>query len=111
MDDQPATIGASPITVPQAAGVLACYLPGLAMGPTSRTSKQKEPKPRGHHHGGPGTLPPALQSIQLPNKEVAELSMLCSFDDNLAGQVTSTSNHIQDLLTQIHPALDRVLGP
>ncbi len=37
--------------------------------------------------------------------------MLCGFDDDLAAQITQTSNRIRGLLTQIHPALERVLGP
>jgi hypothetical protein len=30
---------------------------------------------------------------------------------HLAGQITQTSNRIRGLLTQIHPALERVVGP
>jgi len=56
-------------------------------------------------------LPHALRSIQLADEQVAELSMLCGFDDDLVGQTTATSNRIRGLLTQIHPALERVLGP
>ena len=37
--------------------------------------------------------------------------MLCGFDDDLAAQTTQASNRIRGLLTQIHPALERVLGP
>jgi transposase len=37
--------------------------------------------------------------------------MLCGFDDDLAKQATATSNRIRGLLTQIHPALERVIGP
>lgn len=37
-------------------------------------------------------------------------SMLCGFDDNLAVQTTQTSNRIRGLLTQRHPAPERVLG-
>ena len=37
--------------------------------------------------------------------------MLSGFDDDLAGQITATSNRIRGLLTQIHPALERALGP
>lgn len=37
--------------------------------------------------------------------------MLCGFDDDLAVQITATSNRVRGLLTQIHPALERVLGP
>ncbi len=36
--------------------------------------------------------------------------MLCGFDDDLAKQAISTSNRIRGLLTQIHPALERVEG-
>ena len=36
--------------------------------------------------------------------------MLCGFDDDLAKQATATSNRIRGLLTQIHPALERVVG-
>lgn len=46
------------------------------------------------------TLPHALRSIQLADESVAELSMLCGFDDDIRG-----------LPTQIHPALERVVGP
>ena len=37
--------------------------------------------------------------------------MLCGFDYDLAGRITAASNRIRSLLTQIHPALERVLGP
>ena len=36
--------------------------------------------------------------------------MLCGFDDDPAKQATATSNRIRGLLTQIHPALERVIG-
>jgi hypothetical protein len=42
---------------------------------------------------------------------VAELSMLCGYDDDLAKQATATSNRIRGLLTQIHPGLETVIGP
>lgn len=38
-------------------------------------------------------------------------SLLCGFDDDLAGQITQVSNRVRGLLTQIHPALERVIGP
>src|SRR5690554_3119222 len=37
--------------------------------------------------------------------------MLCGFDDDLAGQITQVSNGIRGLRAQIHPALERVIGP
>ena len=56
-------------------------------------------------------MPHTLRSIQVADEQVAELSMLCGFDDDLAGQITQVSNRIRGLLTQIHPALERVIGP
>src|SRR6185312_2743018 len=50
------------------------------------------------------------RSIQIADEQVAELAMLCGFDDDLAKQATATSNRIRGLLTQIHPALERVIG-
>lgn len=57
------------------------------------------------------SMPHTLRSLRLADEQLAELTMLCGFDDNLAAQVTQTSNRIRGLLTQIHPALERVLGP
>lgn len=37
--------------------------------------------------------------------------MLCGFDGDIAAQTTQGSNRIRGLLTPIHPALERVLGP
>lgn len=56
-------------------------------------------------------MPHALRSLRLDDEQLAELTMLCGFDDDLADQITQTSNRIRGLLTQIHPALERVLGP
>ena len=58
-----------------------------------------------------GTLPHALRSIQLADESVPELSILCTFDDDVLGQMTAISNRIRGRLTQIHPALERVIGP
>ena len=57
------------------------------------------------------TLPHSLRSLQLADEQVAELSTLCGFDDDVVGQITVTSNRIRGLLTQIHPSLERVVGP
>jgi Transposase. len=53
------------------------------------------------------TLPHALRTLKLADEQIAELSMLCGFDDDLAAQTTQASNRIRE----IHPALERVLGP
>lgn len=56
-------------------------------------------------------MPRALRSIQLADESVPELSILCSFDDDVLGQMTVTGSRIRSLLTQIHPALEWVIGP
>ncbi len=112
--DQPATIGALPVAVAQAENVLVGYLPGLAMRriadlhPGEAKTDARDAKIIAQ---AARTLPHALRSIQLADEEVAELSMLCGFDDDVVGQIVATSNRIRGLLTQIHPALERVLGP
>ncbi|WP_146705091.1 IS110 family transposase, partial [Shigella flexneri] len=99
--DQPATIGALPVAVARSEGVLVGYLPGLAMRRIADL------------HAGEAKTDARNAAIiaeaarTLPH----ELSMLCGFDDDLAAQTTQASNRIRGLLTQIHPALERVLGP
>ncbi len=82
--DQPATKGALPVAVARDAAIIA---------------------------EAARTLPHALRSLKLADEQIAELSILCGFDDDLATQTTQASNCIRGLLTQIHPALERVLGP
>lgn len=55
-------------------------------------------------------MPHTLRSIVVADEQAAELSMLCGFDDDVAKQATATSNRIRGLLTQVHPALERVIG-
>ncbi|TFC90417.1 MULTISPECIES: IS110 family transposase [Cryobacterium] len=101
--DQPATIGALPIAVAQSENVLVGCLPGRAMRRIADL------------HGGEAktdardaaiiaeaarSLPHALRSLQLADEQVAELSMLCGFDDDVLGQITATSNRIRGLLTR-----------
>jgi transposase len=112
--DQPATIGALPIAVAQAENVLVGYLPGLAMrriADLHAGEAKTDARDAAIIAQAARTLPHALRSLQLADEHVAELSMLCGFDDDVVGQITATSNRIRGLLTQIHPALERVLGP
>ena len=112
--DQPATIGALPIAVAQAEGVLVGYLPGLAMrriADLHAGEAKTDARDAAIIAQAARTLPHALRGIQVADEQVAELSMLCGFDDDLVGQTTATSNRIRGLLTQVHPALERVLGP
>ncbi|WP_150811573.1 IS110 family RNA-guided transposase [Pandoraea sputorum] len=87
--DQPATIGALPLAVARDAGTRDAAVIAEAA----------------------RSMPHTLRSLRLADEPLAELTMLCGFDDDLAEQVNQTSNRIRALLTQIHPALERVLGP
>lgn len=112
--DQPATIGALPVAVAQAAGVTVSYLPGLAMRRIADLhpgEAKTDARDAAIIAEAARTMPHTLRSIEVADEQVAELSMLCGFDDDLAKQVTATSNRLRGLLTQIHPGLERVLGP
>jgi transposase len=112
--DQPATVGALPVAVARAEGVLVAYLPGLAMrriADLHAGEAKTDARDAYIIAEAARSMPHTLRSLKLADNEVAELTMLCGFDDDLAGQITQTSNRIRGLLTQIHPALERVLGP
>lgn len=113
--DQPATIGALPVAVAQACdGVEVAYLPGLAMRRIADLhpgSAKTDAKDAAIIAEAARTMPHTLRSIRVDEEQIAELAMLAGFDDDLAAQITATSNRLRGLLTQIHPALERVLGP
>ncbi len=112
--DQPATIGALPIAVAQAAGALVGYLPGLAMRRIADLhpgEAKTDARDAAIIAETARTMPHTLRSIQATDEQVAELAMLCGFDDDLAAQITQVGNRVRGLLTQIHPALERAIGP
>ena len=57
------------------------------------------------------TMPHTLRGITIADEHIAELSLLCGFDDDLTSQLTGVRNRLRGLLTQIHPALEQVVGP
>lgn len=112
--DQPATIGALPVAVAEATGALVGYLPGLAMRRIADLhpgEAKTDARDAAIIAETARTMPHTLRSIQVTDEQGAELTMLCGFDDDLAAQITATSNRLRGMLTQIHPALERVLGP
>ncbi len=113
--DQPATIGALPVAVAQSCqDVEVAYLPGLAMHriadlhPDSATTDARDAAIVGE---GARTMPHTLRAIRADDEQIAELAMRAGADVDLAAQITAASNRLRGLLTQIHPALERVLGP
>lgn len=112
--DQPSTIGALPVAVARDEGLLVAYLPGLAMRRIADLhpgEAKTDARDAAIIAEAARSIPHALRSIDLVDEQVGELSMFCGFDEDLAGQITAVSNRIRGLLTQIHPALERVLGP
>jgi transposase len=112
--DQPATVGALPVAVARAEGVWVAYLPGLAMrriADLHAGEAKTDARDAYIIAEAARSMPHTLRSLKLADNHVAELTMLCGFDEDLAGQITQTSNRIRGLLTQIHPALERVIGP
>lgn len=112
--DQPSTIGALPVAVAQSEGILVGYIPGLAMRRIADLhpgEAKTDARDAMIIASAARTMPHTLRSIVISDEQAAELSMLCGFDDDLAKQATAASNRIRGLLTQIHPALERVIGP
>ncbi|MEU0744819.1 IS110 family transposase, partial [Streptomyces sp. NPDC006134] len=112
--DQPASIGALPLTVARHAGCQVAYLPGLAMRRIADLypgEAKTDAKDAAVIADAARTMPHTLRTLDLTDEVTAELTMLVGFDQDLAGEANRTSNRIRGLLTQFHPSLERVLGP
>jgi transposase len=112
--DQPASIGALPLTVARDTGCKVAYLPGLAMRRIADLypgEAKTDAKDAAVIADAARTMPHTLRSLELTDEITAELTVLVGFDQDLAAEATRTSNRIRGLLTQFHPSLERVLGP
>lgn len=112
--DQPATIGALPVAVARACGHQVAYLPGLAMRRIADLypgNAKTDARDAFIIADAARSLPHTLRQVDTGDDTLAELGVLIGFDDDLAGEATRLSNRIRGLLTGIHPALERVLGP
>ncbi|WP_460778716.1 IS110 family RNA-guided transposase, partial [Nocardiopsis nanhaiensis] len=112
--DQPASIGALPLTVARDTGCEVAYLPGLSMRRIADLypgEAKTDAKDAAVIAETARTMAHTLRSLEVGDDICAELTVLVGFDQDLAGEATRTSNRIRGLLTQFHPALERVLGP
>jgi transposase len=112
--DQPATIGALPVAVARACGHQVAYLPGLAMRRIADLYPGNAKTDARDAHviaDAARTLPHTLRQVDVGDDALAELDVLIGYDDDLAAEATRLGNRIRGLLTGIHPALERVLGP
>ena len=88
--DQPATVGALPVAVARDEGVVVAYLPGLAMrriADLHAGEAKTDARDAYIIAEAARTMPHTLRSLKLADDEVAELTMLCGFDDDLVGQI------------------------
>src|SRR5699024_7289427 len=112
--DQPKIIGALVVAFAQLLGSQVAYLPGLTMLIVADLQPDQAKTVARDAYiiaETARTMPHTLRGITVAEEQIAELSMLCGFDDDLAAQLTQVGNRLRGLLTQIHPALERVLGP
>lgn len=112
--DQPASIGALAVAVARQAGIDVAYLPGLAMRRIADLhpgNAKTDARDAFIIAEAARTMPHALRRVDIGEEALADLEVIVGFDDDLAGEVTRISNRIRGLLTQVHPALERVLGP
>jgi transposase len=114
--DQPATIGALPVAVARAGGHQVAYLPGLAMRRIADLypgRAKTDARDAFIIADAARSLPHTLRQVEVDvgDDALAELEVLIGFDDDLASEATRISNRIRGLLTGIHPALERTIGP
>ncbi|MET9820532.1 IS110 family transposase [Streptomyces sp. NPDC006349] len=112
--DQPATIGALPLAVARDMGCHVAYLPGLTMRRIADLypgEAKTDARDAFIIADAARAMPHTLRSLELDDETVAELEMIVGFDDDLTAEATRLSNRLRGLFTQIHPHLERVLGP
>lgn len=112
--DQPNTIGALPIAVARSMGIQVAYLPGLAMRRAADLypgNAKTDARDAFVIADTARTMPHTLRRVDAGEETLAELKVLVGFDEDLTAEATRLSNRIRGLLTQIHPALERVVGP
>lgn len=114
MVDQPASIGALPLAVARDMGCPVAYLPGLTMRRIADLypgEAKTDARDAFIIADAARAMPHTLRTIDGEDETIAELEMIVGFDDDLAGEATRAANRLHGLLTQIHPSLERVLGP
>ena len=101
--DQPASIGALPLTVARDAGCQVAYLPGLAMRRIADLypgEAKTDAKDAAVIADAARTMPHTLRTLDLTDEVTAELTMLVGFDQDLAGR---GHPHLQPHPRPAHP--------
>lgn len=111
--DQPNTIGALPVAVARDVGCAVAYLPGLAMRKAADLYPGKaktDSRDAFIIANTARTMPHTLRQVDRDSEVLAALKVLAGFDEDLAHESTRALNRLRSLLTQIHPALERVFA-
>lgn len=111
--DQPNTIGALPIAVARDCGSEVAYLPGLAMRKAADLypgRSKTDARDAFIIADTARTMPHTLRAVDRDNEVLSALKMLAGFDDDIARDCTRSKNRLRSVLTQIHPALERVFA-
>ncbi|MFF0743778.1 IS110 family transposase [Streptomyces sp. NPDC004111] len=112
--DQPASIGALPLAVARALNCDVAYLPGLTMRRIADLypgEAKTDARDTFIIADAARSMPHTLRAIEADDETVAELEMLVGFDDDLVAEANRLSNRLRSLFTQVHPHLERALGP
>lgn len=112
--DQPATIGSLAVAVAQDLGIAVGYLPGLTvhrMADAFPGEAKTDARDAFVIAETARVSAHLVRTLELPDATLAELRIVCGFDADLVQHRTAVSHRIRGLLTQLHPALERVLGP
>jgi hypothetical protein len=102
------------VAVARACGHEVAYLPGLAMRRIADLypgNAKTDARDAFVIADAARTLPHTLRRVDVGDDTLVELDVLVGYDDDLAAEATRISNRIRGLLTGIHPALERVVGP
>ena len=109
----PPPSGVLAVAVAQDMGITVGYLPGLSMrriADLTPGSAKTDAKDAAVIAQAARTMPHTLRAVSASDEEAAALSMLTGFDLDLARQVNQSANRVRGLYTQIHPALEAVVG-
>ncbi len=112
--DQPASIGALPLAVARDRGCPVAHLPGLTMRRIADLypgEAKTDARDAFIIADAARAMPHTLRAIDGEDETIAELEMIVGFDDDPAEEAARVANRLHGLLTQIHPSLERVLGP
>lgn len=112
--DQPGSIGTLAVQAALGRGIPVAYVPGLVMRRAadlypgeSKTDKRDSLILADHARLHAARLHWLTQG----DEDLQTLQLLAGRDQDLAHDVTRTSNRLRDLLLQAHPPLEAVLGP